>query len=387
MGRLFWKFFAVLFLAQMTAIVGVGALFALHNNERFEVRFEERGDATHPPAPPPDFFPREPGEAGVPPGPLRHHEHPGPPPTGRMHIFGMPTVPLASGFAASLIFAALLAWYFSKPIRSLRRAFDAVAQGDLSVRLGAEMGSRRDELADLGRDFDRMVTQLQALMDGQRRLFHDVSHELRSPLARMHAAIGLARQQPERLLQTLDRVEHESLRVDSLVSELLTLARLEAGAVDGEREVIELGEFLDDLLADASVEAEARGVQLLREGESSAQVDANAELLRRAVENVLRNAIRHSPQDGRVSVGLQLVAGEVCVAISDGGPGVPEAALAAIFQPFFRAGSGVEGHGLGLAIAQRVMSSHGGSMSAHNRAQGGLEVRLCLPLAALRPRA
>ena len=194
------------------------------------------------------------------------------------------------------MFASVLAWYFAKPIRSLSRAFEAASQGDLAVRLGAEMGGRRDELADLGRDFDSMAQRLQGLMDGQRRLFHDVSHELRSPLARLQVAIGLARQQPERIEQALTRVERESVRMDQLVSELLTLARLESGLSENMSEEISLGELVGNIIEDSRVEAEAKQCVLRFDegaGADEMLVAGNPELLRRGVENVLRNAICH----------------------------------------------------------------------------------------------
>src|SRR5437762_13264719 len=131
------------------------------------------------------------------------------------------------GIATSLAFSAILAWYLARPIRSLRWAFGEAAAGHLETRVSPRMGSRRDELADLGRDFDRMAQQLQNLVSAQRRLLHDVSHELRSPLARLQAAIGLVRQSPQKLDASLERIEREATRLSELVGEVLTLARLE----------------------------------------------------------------------------------------------------------------------------------------------------------------
>eukprot|EP01041_Mallomonas_annulata_P035871 gene35871-58887_t len=139
---------------------------------------------------------------------------------------------------ASLLFAVLLAWYFSRPIRSLRQAFEAASRGDLAPRFAHAAGKRGDELSGLGRDFDRMTARLRSLMDAQTRLLHDVSHELRSPLARLQAAIGLAHQQPEKAHATMERIERESVRMDKLVGELLTLARLESGPINQAREQI-----------------------------------------------------------------------------------------------------------------------------------------------------
>ena len=160
-------------------------------------------------------------------------------------------LPISIGILASLGFSALLAWYLAKPIRHLRGAFDAAAAGKLDTRIGPRMGRRRDEIADLGRDFDRMAHQLQILLGSQRRLLHDVSHELRSPLARLQAAIGLARQQPEKLDASLDRIERESGRLDELVGELLTLSRLEAGMSGAADEEVDLVELVAGIADDA----------------------------------------------------------------------------------------------------------------------------------------
>ncbi|MBV5276490.1 HAMP domain-containing protein, partial [bacterium] len=186
----------------------------------------------HPPAP--EHF--QPHDATA------HETPPGPP--ARERSLMPPPMPIIAGGLASLFFAAGLAWYFSKPIRQLRAAFERAADGQLEPRLAGEMGQRRDELADLGRDFDRMVQRLKTLIDSQRSLLHDVSHELRSPLARLQAAIGLLRQQPERLDDSLARIERESERMDTLVSELLTLSRLEAGRVGQLDETVDLSAVL-----------------------------------------------------------------------------------------------------------------------------------------------
>ena len=303
-------------------------------------------------------------------------QHPGEPP--------FPIVPLIATLLASLFFAALLALYFSKPIRNLRSAFEAMVNGNLEVRLGPVMGKRRDELADLGRNFDHMASHLNALVDGQQRLLHDVSHELRSPLARLQAAIGLARQQPERLEFSLGRIERESERIDKLVGELLTLSRLEAGVMDAMEEEISVGELVSDVVADARFEAEAkeRKVDFSGCGEKLV-VKGNAELLHRALENVVRNALRHTPIGGKVAVEIRPNANgnDLQLAILDQGPGVPENELNMIFEPFFR-GNGMkssEGHGLGLAIARRVIETYGGSIHASNLKDGGLCIEIILP--------
>lgn len=384
MGRLFWKFFSFIWLAQLTTILAVSAMFWVERNQdeaRWRAMMAASGvDAAR--------WGHGPGMGPPPPVGSGHKPPPGsgPPPFGHRRL--IPLEPLVATLFGSLIFAALLAWYFSKPIRSLRAAFAAVAEGNLDPRLGPSMGGRRDELADLGRNFDAMASHLRALMDGQRRLLHDVSHELRSPLARLQAAIGLARQQPDKLDASLQRIERESVRMDRLVGELLTLSRLEAGVTGSLEDEVDMGELLSGVVDDARFEAEAKGCRVEFDACGVALVRGRAELLHRAIENVLRNAVRHTPEGGSVRVETLYDAKERQwrLEILDQGPGVAEKDLGAIFEPFFRGGgaTGGEGHGLGLAIARRVVLAHGGTICASNRPGGGLRVEIALPLIASR---
>jgi two-component system OmpR family sensor kinase len=335
---------------------------------------------------PPPFDAHEPGHEGV--GPPPDGPHGGPndhPPDMPSDMHFLPFLPIISAIFGSLIFALMLAWYFSKPIRSLRSAFTSVAGGDLEIHLCSVIGPRRDELADLGRDFDAMVERLRALMNGQRRLLHDVSHELRSPLARLQVAIGLARQQPEKIDSSLERIERESMRMEKLVGELLTLSKLEAGALQPVHEDINVDELLADLVLDARFEAEASGLKLEFPGHCDLILKGDGELLHRALENVLRNALKHTMAGSNVTLeaGLDAQRKELRIAILDRGPGVAQAELDLIFEPFFRgtgAAQNTEGHGLGLAIAQRVVAAHGGSIHATNRNGGGLVIEIFLPL-------
>ncbi|MYM39844.1 sensor histidine kinase [Duganella qianjiadongensis] len=300
---------------------------------------------------------------------------------GGMHRGPMtPWIPLAAATLASLLFSFILAWYFSRPIRALRQAFDAAAEGDLAPRFGSGTGSA--ELNDLGRDFDRMTARLRALIDGQTRLLHDVSHELRSPLARLQAAIGLAHQQPEKMAASMQRIELESVRMDKLVGELLTLSRLEAGAIRTSQEEVAMAELLEQIADDAAFEARSVRREVLLQGDTDVIVTGQAELLARAIENVVRNAIKHSPEHGTVELIAETAGGRwLTLRVLDRGPGVAEQDLDTIFQPFFRSSNaGVEGHGLGLAIARHVVEAHGGKIKATNREGGGLCVELRLPL-------
>jgi two-component system OmpR family sensor kinase len=294
--------------------------------------------------------------------------------------YRLPYITMVVGILASLLFAALLAWYFARPIRALRAAFDAAASGDLAPRFGG--AARGDELADLGRDFDRMSGQLRALMEHQRRLLHDVSHELRSPLARLQAAIGLAHQQPDKLAVSFERIERESVRMDVLVGELLTLARLETGSALPATEMIALAEMVTEIGADAAFEAAAGNIMVQVAVRTTAQLRGAPDLLWRAVENVVRNAIKHSAPGGTVDITLGEHAGQLLLQVADRGSGVEPADLDTIFQPFYRShpnANNVDGHGLGLAIARRVIDAHGGKIGAANRAGGGLMVSITLP--------
>jgi len=307
----------------------------------------------------------------------------GPPPS--------PLVPILAGLLASLAFSALLAWYLSTPVRHLRAAFDALAGGRLDIRVGQRMGRRRDEVTDLGRDFDRMAEQLQVLVGSQQRLLHDVSHELRSPLARLQAAIGLARQQPEKLDGSLDRIEQEAVRLDRLVGELLTLSRLEVG-VDGETdEAIDLAYLVREVAEDARFEAEAPGRRVLLSGTRKAVVIGRAEVLHRALEDVSRNAVKFTREGTTVEIALTRLSKpeRILVTVSDRGPGVPDGELETIFEPFVRSATHRQtaGFGLGLAIARRAIETHHGSIRALNRPEGGLRIEITLPVSSGRSSA
>lgn len=290
---------------------------------------------------------------------------------------------IGSGLFAAILFSVLLAWYFTKPIKILRQAFAAVANGELTTRISKRMGHRHDELAELGRNFDHMAAQIDSLLSAQQRLLHDVSHELRSPLARMQAAIGLAQQQPDKMLQTLQRIERESKRIDDLVGELLILSRLETGANSKHYQEINLNQLLDEIVDDARFEAANKQLNIRCEQKAEVSINGDAELIHRALENVLRNAIRFTPEQGHIDVGLQHDHSQQqwVITIDDEGPGVAEHELNSIFEPFYHSqyAERNKGVGLGLAIALRAINSHGGIISAANRPQGGLHVEIRLP--------
>lgn len=244
------------------------------------------------------------------------------------------------------------------------------------------MGHRRDELADLGKSFDHMVGQLQVLMDAQQRLLHDVSHELRSPLARIQAAIGLAHQQPDKIPKMMARIEKESQRMSDLIGELLALSRLKAGVTD-RQEVIDMNTLVAEIVEDAQLEAEQKAITIELTAPDDFSVKGHPELIHRAIENVLRNAVQHTRNQGMVSVVMTMGKGGLClhVEIKDQGPGIAEAELPAIFDPFFRGSNtkNVPSSGLGLAIALKAIEAHNGKIMARNRPGGGLSVEIILP--------
>jgi two-component system OmpR family sensor kinase len=307
-----------------------------------------------------------------------------PAPRPRFGPLDIPPPLLVLGTLGGLVFSAGLAWYLTWPIVRLREGFAVVADGTFTTRLAPRMGRRRDEIADLAHDFDRMAERLEDLVALRDQLLHDVSHELRSPLARLQVAIGLARQNPERFDAVLDRIEDESRRIDAMVGELLNLARAEAGTPPGD-DYFDLGSLLEAVVLDARFEAQPARIDVtlrIDEAANALVIAGDAELMRRALENVLRNAIRHAPEGSLVGVELARRGEGVEIAVVDQGKGVAAEDLERMFEPFVRcAGSGNQiGLGLGLAIARRAIRSHGGTIVAFNRQQGGLEVRIDLPL-------
>lgn len=289
---------------------------------------------------------------------------------------------LAAAMVASLLFSLGLAWYLTRPVQHLQRATRALAEGSLETRVLPRMGTRRDEIADLGRDFDHMASRLQALVTAQQRLLHDVSHELRSPLARLGVAVALARQQPDKLETALQRIERESARLDELVGELLTLSRLNAGVDMGPEKEVNLAALTGEVVDDANFEAD-EGRRVVLECDDEPHLMGREELLRRALENVVRNALRFSPPNGRVSVSIHEVGKEIILRVCDRGPGMPESLLTTVFEPFIRGAQSPtgarSGYGLGLAIAKHAVETHQGSISAENRTDGGLCMILRFP--------
>ena len=303
-----------------------------------------------------------------------------------------PAMPLIVGVLVSLLFAAMLAWYFSKPIKQLRFAFESAANGNLDARVGSVMQGRRDELADLGSAFDVMVSRVSQLIQSQTHLMHQVSHELRSPLARLQIAIGLIKQQStqskldinEKISTSLNRIETESVRMDHLVGELLTLSRLESGVTALQKERIDLNELLQELVEDANFEGIGNNIKVEYVPTANIYIQAQADLLQRAIDNILRNAVKYTPKNSVVALATTInsINKSVVLTVKDAGNGVTDSELDEIFKPFYRANNSesAHGYGLGLTIAKQIIESHAGKVMAENIPNAGLQVTIILPI-------
>ncbi|HEY2686573.1 MAG TPA: ATP-binding protein [Steroidobacteraceae bacterium] len=310
----------------------------------------------------------------------------------RPSIFGALGLPAISStiLAIALIVSALASWWLAEhltaPIRRIQAGARSLTLENLDVRVSAGLEDRKDELAVLARDFDAMADQLRASRGAVTRLLRDISHELRSPLARMRVALGLARQPNADLARQLDRLEREVERLDSMIGQVLKLARLNGTEATLAKESFELDDVIEELVRDANFEGAVKDCKVNVRGDAHAAVMGNRELLRSAIENVLRNAVRYSPQATPVEVDIERAPQGLEIAIRDRGPGVPAADLERIFEPFYRVAESRDrdsgGEGIGLAITSQVMKAHGGSARAANR-PGGFEIRLSLPATAL----
>lgn len=305
---------------------------------------------------------------------------------------GVPFTGLLIGFITSGLVCYLLSWFLTKPIVRLRTAARQLAAGDLTARTGAPASTRRDEVSGLMRDFDAMAERLETLLKAQSRLLNDISHELRSPLARLSVALGLVRQRanPESA-DMLDRIELEASRLNELIGRILTLARLEDGEQLVPQTPVRFDEIVESVTEDAEFEAQERRCHVRTSvAEGDWQVRGNASLLHSAVENVVRNAIRYTSEGSSVDIEMTSQArsggSDAVLRVSDSGPGVPKDALEKMFEPFYRLddarGRQTGGVGLGLAITERAVRFHGGKVSALNRTAGGLTVEIRLPLIA-----
>lgn len=300
----------------------------------------------------------------------------------RSNILNIPSPLFWLGMTVGLLFSLLLAWNLTRPMRQLRRAFARVSLGDLTVRLFPVMRRRHDEITEVAKDFDAMAERLQVLVAAREALLHDISHELRTPLARLQMAIGLAHQNPANVDTSLARIKQEAERLDRMVGELLALSRAEHQGMLAE-EYFDLLGLVEAVVNDARYEAQLTRVTITLTAQQPADytVKGNAEMMRRAVENIVRNALRFSLPGQKIAVKLAVEDRLLTISVADQGPGIAEEKLSSIFDPFVRVNSpqSGKGYGLGLAITRKVLLAHGGSVDAHNGREGGLQIHLRLP--------
>jgi signal transduction histidine kinase len=278
----------------------------------------------------------------------------------------------------------VLCWLASagviSPIRRIAGSIALFGQGDLSVRVHT---NRHDEIGQLSSSFNQTAERLQRLILNERRLLGDISHELRSPLARLKFAVKLARTSPDRIA-AFDRIDRDVDRITSLVSDILEMTFVEGEPAVQHTKLAAVGDILNEVVSDCVINAEARGCRIEFTKRCSGESIVHGELLRRAVENVLRNGIRYSPERSNIEVSLTGDSGNLHIAVRDYGPGVPEESLPRIFDPFFRVEEARDttnggGSGLGLSIAKRAVQVHHGTITAEN-ASPGLRVQITIPL-------
>lgn len=294
---------------------------------------------------------------------------------------------LAVILTAGLVCFAL-AKYLTAPIGKLRRATQKFADGDLQTRVGEKVGRGRDELSRLAKDFDEMAERIELLISSEKRLTQDISHELRSPLARLNVALELARSKANSETKPFfERIEIESQRLNEMISRLLMLSKLETGSENFEKRETNLTRLFEQVAADADFEAQGRGKKVAILHKDETKVFGNENLLRSAVENVLRNAIRYTKDATTVEVSLKRENGKAIISVRDYGNGVPETEIGNLFRPFYRVQTARDrksgGIGLGLAIAERAVNAHDGTIAAKNT-ENGLAVEIKLPVAAAR---
>jgi two-component system sensor histidine kinase CpxA len=311
-------------------------------------------------------------------------------PSRGLHAAGTATDPRWLLFFIALVVSGVVSWFLattiSGPVRKLRDATVALAGGDLAVRVAESVGKRRDELGTLGRDFDAMAENLQRAATRQTELSRNISHELRSPLARIRVAIELAKQKSGDMPE-FERLDNEAKRLDGLIGQILSYTKLDASP-DTEAAPVELADLVHEVVENVNYECKAEGidgVSVIAQINASPVVHGHAEALTSAIENIVRNAVHHSPPDSEVKIRLGQEGDEVSIDVRDSGPGVDETELDRLFEPFFRTRKSSEskdarGTGLGLAIAERAVSVNRGSISARNHPDGGLLVRIALPL-------
>ena len=327
-------------------------------------------------------------------GELPKPDFPGPPPRlGEPGSFAFGLRVIARTFLPVLLVGGLfcywLARYLSTPIVQLRGATHELSAGNLAARVDEKLLKRRDELGNLGRDFNVMAGRIESLMEAQRRLLGDISHELRSPLARQGVALGLARRNAgPQATAALDRIEREAGRLNEMIGQLLALSRIESGTDRLANEEIDLAALIREVADDADFEARGRGRTVRIVSSEPLRISGVFELVRSAIENVLRNAVRYTETGTQVDIALNSEVfnrdGFAVISVRDHGKGVPEESIKEIFRPFYRVEDDRDrktgGTGLGLSIAARAVRLHQGTIKAANAVDGGLIVEIKLPI-------
>jgi signal transduction histidine kinase len=281
---------------------------------------------------------------------------------------------------AGAIFCYIVSRYLTRPLNILSQAAANIADGRLDTRADPSLRQRRDEIADLARNFDRMAERIEALITGQRKLLGDVSHELRSPLSRLLVALSLVKQGPaEEAGDNLERIGLEARRLDTLIGQLLTLTRIDSGVGRGSPARFDLTNLVQEVANDGDFEARAHNRAVVVKQADPCTLTGFEDLLRSAIENVVRNAIRHTAEGTSIEISLVTRDSGVLLRVRDYGPGVPENMLSEIFLPFRRIANDVNGAGLGLAIAERAITVHQGTIRATNATPSGLIVEIDLP--------
>jgi two-component system sensor histidine kinase CpxA len=291
---------------------------------------------------------------------------------------------LLSSLLTSLL-CAILAQYLTRPIVRLRDAAAAIARGNLDARAGRGPSGRSDEIADLVRDFDSMAEEISDLVQSNKRMLMGVSHDLRSPIARIRVALSLASNAPEEeRAELLERIELELLRLNGMIEQVLTVARLESGQMETPKVAVSLNQVLEEALEDARFEASQTNAEIVGgEGWPQLTVMGDENMLRSAFENVLRNAIFYSGDGGRIAVNVGLAGGMARITVGDNGPGVPEESLPRLFKPFYRVddarNTSTGGSGLGLSLVNAAVKFHNGRVTARNLQPHGLEITIEVP--------
>ena len=368
MGRLFWKLFVVFFLALLSTDIVVGNIVAWEAQHHHPTVTVPCNTSTDCPVSGHTLAPTiTPVQASM----------------QRMaRFFYLPFSVFVFSLLSSIVFAGTLAWSISHPIKLLLEHLKSAAEGDLLVRISPKITASHDEFTELGEAFDLMALRLNNMIKSQSNMLHHVSHELRSPLARIQMAVGLVMQNPKKMQSSLQRVELEAVRMERMITELLEIFRFESGMQKLHKTEVDLKALLHGIVSDVLFERNEARLHL-QLPEDPVVITGQLELLQRAIDNVIRNAVKYGPEDGQVDIELQHSArtGEVTLEVQDQGQGVEPQELEQIFRPFVRGRrtSQVEGHGIGLAMTKHIVEAHGGFVKATNLSPQGFMIRIHLP--------